>query len=101
MEQEPEAVSDHGQETNKQIEIQLKYAGYIKRQEQEVVRLRAIDDMRIPDRFDYQRVVGLRNEALEKLIEHTPHTLGQALRISGVSPADISILMVALKGGKK
>ncbi|MCP5492229.1 MAG: tRNA uridine-5-carboxymethylaminomethyl(34) synthesis enzyme MnmG [Chlamydiales bacterium] len=97
MTQEPTAVLDHGEEVNAQLEIQLKFAGYIKRQEQEAKKLSSIEDILIPRSFDYSRVIGLRNEALEKLKVHTPHTLGQALRISGVSPADISILMVALK----
>lgn len=90
-------AKDYGEEVNRQIEIHAKYAGYIKRQEMEVERLEAVDDLTIPDDFSYKTLVGLRNEALEKLSFHKPLSVGQASRISGVSPADISVLMVALK----
>ena len=93
----PEKITDHGQEINTAIEIDLKYAGYIEREKKEVAKLSAIDTTLIPKNFNYDAVIGLRNEAREKLKHHLPHHLGQALRISGVSPADISILMVSLK----
>lgn len=92
----PEAVVDHGEETNFQIELNLKYAGYIDRQNSEVGKLAHIEAIQIPAEFDYRLVVGLRIEARQKLAQHTPSNLGQAARISGVSPADISILMIAL-----
>ena len=92
----PEAVSDHGEETNFQIELNLKYAGYIERQTGEIEKLAHIENVRIPDHFDYVSVLGLRNEARQKLSHHKPHNLGQASRISGVSPADISVLLIAL-----
>lgn len=79
------------------IEIDLKYAGYIEREKKEAAKLESLDTHLIPKTFDYLKVVGLRNEAREKLIHHEPTNLGQASRISGVSPADISILMVSLK----
>lgn len=97
LEEFPEKIIDHGQEINTAIEIDLKYAGYIEREKKEVTKLAAIDTTLIPKNFNYDAVVGLRNEAREKLKHHLPHHLGQALRISGVSPADISILMVSLK----
>lgn len=93
----PEVVKDHGKEINEQIELQLKYAGYIERQKNEVAKLDTTETIMIPLNFDYVNVQGLRNEAREKLQRVRPISLGQARRISGVSPADITILMVALK----
>lgn len=93
----PEKLIDYGQEMNQAIEVDLKYAGYIEREKKEIAKLSAIDGVLIPRSFNYDRVVGLRNEAREKLKRHQPHHLGQAMRLSGVSPADISILMVSLK----
>lgn len=92
----PEAVSDHGPEINFQIELKLKYAGYIDRQTSEVEKLSHIERIRIPSDFDYQLLIGLRTEARQKLAHHRPSNVGQASRISGVSPADISVLMIAL-----
>jgi tRNA uridine 5-carboxymethylaminomethyl modification enzyme len=80
-----------------QVEITLKYAGYIQRQEVEVSRMKALESKRIPDAFDYATVPSLRAEARQKLQKIRPVTLGQAARISGVSPSDVSILMVWLK----
>jgi len=80
-----------------QVEIAIKYAGYIERQEAEVEKLQNLEDKQIPPSFDYSTVPSLRNEARQKFQKIRPATLGQASRISGVSPADISILMVWLK----
>jgi tRNA uridine 5-carboxymethylaminomethyl modification enzyme len=80
-----------------QVEVMLKYAGYIQRQEKEALKLEILDKLLIPKGFDFQVVKGLRNEAREKLSRFSPNNLGQASRISGVSPADITVLMVALK----
>ena len=88
-------LPDHGKEINFQIEFNLKYAGYIKRQEEEIARFANLEEFEIRN-IDYREIVGLRNEAQEKLAKHLPKTLGQAARISGVSPADIQVLMVAL-----
>lgn len=93
----PEKVENHSEEINQAIEMDLKFAGYINREKKEAAKLEAIDSHFIPPDFNYNRVVGLRNEAREKLLLHRPDNLGQASRISGVSPADISILMVSLK----
>ncbi len=92
----PEEVKDHGSDINFQIELTCKYAGYIGRQESEVIRLSHVEKIRVPSGFDYSTVLGLRNEARQKLTNVNPINLGQASRISGVSPADISILMIAL-----
>lgn len=92
----PDVVNDHGADINLQIELILKYAGYISRQTAEVTRLSHVEKIRIPQSFDFSQVNGLRLEARQKLIKSQPDNLGQASRISGVSPADISVLMVAL-----
>jgi tRNA uridine 5-carboxymethylaminomethyl modification enzyme len=82
-----------------QVEIALKYDGYIQRQEAEVERFRTMEDKQIPAWLDYQSLRNLRPEARQKLTKVRPTTLGQASRISGVSPADISVVMVAMKRG--
>jgi tRNA uridine 5-carboxymethylaminomethyl modification enzyme len=87
------------EELIQQVEIAIKYAGYITRQEAEVGKIRALEEKQIPDTFDYSEVPSLRNEARQKLSTIRPATLGQASRISGVSPSDIGILMVWLKRG--
>lgn len=84
-----------------QVEIINKYAGYIARQENEVAKLKNLEDKRIPAGFDYGAVPSLRIEARQKLKKIRPATLGQASRISGVSPADVGILMVWLKRGSQ
>ncbi len=85
------------QEVIQQVEIAIKYAGYIARQEGEVSKFKTLEEKRIPVAFDYTSVPSLRLEARQKLAQIRPATLGQASRISGVSPADIGILMVWLK----
>jgi tRNA uridine 5-carboxymethylaminomethyl modification enzyme len=96
----PDVIFDHGEEINFQIELEAKYSGYIERQKGEINKLSHVENIRIPQGFDYTVVSGLRNEAKVKLGKHNPDNLGQASRISGVSPADISVLMVALMRGK-
>lgn len=92
----PDAIQDFGSDINFQIELNLKYAGYIDRQTTEIAKLAYVENTLIPPHFDYSLVHGLRNEARQKLDKVRPQNLGQALRISGVSPADISILLIAL-----
>lgn len=77
----------------------VKYEGYISRQDRDVERMAKLEEKLIPAGFDYARVVGLRNEARTKLNQFTPRSLGQALRISGITPADVTILAVALSRG--
>jgi tRNA uridine 5-carboxymethylaminomethyl modification enzyme len=89
-----ETLSD---EIVQQVEIAVKYAGYIDRQELEVRKFKKLEDKSIPDTFDFSTVPSLRLEARQKFAKIRPTTIGQAARISGVSPADISILMVWLK----
>jgi tRNA uridine 5-carboxymethylaminomethyl modification enzyme len=85
------------EEIIQQVEISVKYAGYIDRQELEVQKFKKLEDKAIPDTFNYSTVPSLRLEARQKLAKIRPTTIGLASRISGVSPADISILMVWLK----
>lgn len=80
-----------------QIEVQSRYDGYIERQLKDIERTRASEAMRIPDGLDYTQVRGLAAEVTEKLSRHRPETLGQASRISGVTPAAISLLLIHLK----
>jgi len=82
-----------------QIEIQAKYAGYIERQQDEVERSRSQESLKLPANLDYREVRGLSIEVSQKLNQHKPETLGQAGRISGVTPAAISLLLVHLKRG--
>ena len=84
-------------EITMQVEIGVKYEGYIVRQEMEVARFRDMEARRIPPGFDFAAVPGIREEARQKLIRIQPTTIGQANRISGVSPADVSLLLVWLK----
>ena len=82
-----------------QVEIQVKYAGYIDRQAKEVLRHDHYENLKLPADFDYMTVVALSYEVRQKLTKHRPETLGQASRISGVTPAAISLLLVHLKKG--
>ena len=80
-----------------QVEIELKYEGYIGRQRKQVEQFRKMEEKKIPDWLDYDEVPSLRLEARQKLKEFRPVSVGQASRISGVSPADISVLLVFLE----
>jgi tRNA uridine 5-carboxymethylaminomethyl modification enzyme len=82
-----------------QVEIQAKYEGYIERQREEVARRASMEDRRLPAALDYRQVRGLSTEVQQKLNRHRPETIGQASRISGVTPAAISLLLVHLKRG--
>ena len=95
----PNRQENLSEEVIQQIEIAIKYAGYVERQEIEVDRIKHLEDKNIPGNFDYATVPSLRLEARQKLTKIRPHTIGQAGRISGVSPADISILLVWMKRG--
>ncbi len=86
-------------DVTQQVEIVIKYAGYIERQEADVAKFRSMEDKRIPDDIDYHQVPSLRMEARQKLAKIRPSTLGQASRISGVSPSDISLVLVWMKRG--
>jgi tRNA uridine 5-carboxymethylaminomethyl modification enzyme len=93
----PNRITSLPQEVIEQVEIAIKYAGYVERQELEIEKFKKLEDKQIPGAFDFSTVPGLRHEARQKLAKIRPATIGQAARISGVSPADIGILMVCLK----
>jgi tRNA uridine 5-carboxymethylaminomethyl modification enzyme len=84
-------------EVREQVEIQVKYDGYVKRQMEQIERFQKLEEVNFPNEFDFGSVVGLSTEVRDKLRQIRPHSLGQASRISGVTPAAISILMVNLK----
>lgn len=82
-----------------QVETQIKYAGYIERQQEEVDKQKLHETTALPKTFDYKQIKGLSAEVREKLNQHQPRTIGQASRIPGVTPAAISLLLIALKQG--
>jgi tRNA uridine 5-carboxymethylaminomethyl modification enzyme len=82
-------------------EISIKYEGYIKRELSEVEKQKKLEDKALPLDLDYKSILGLRLEAAEKLDKIRPLNIGQASRISGVSPADVGVLLIYLSGGKK
>ena len=85
------------QEVMEQIEIETKYAGYVKRQEEEIARFRRWEQMLLPQDINYWEIPGLSTEVREKLTKVRPRSLGQALRISGVTPAAITAIQVYLR----
>ena len=85
------------QEVIEQININIKYDGYIKRQQKQVEQFKKLETKRIPEDIDYDVIKSLRIEAVQKLKQYRPISIGQASRISGVSPADISVLLVYLE----
>lgn len=87
-------------EVKEQVEIQVKYEGYIEKALQQVEKLKKMEDKRIPENIDYDAISGIATEAKEKLKEVRPLSVAQASRISGVNPADISILLVYIEHGK-
>ncbi|MNT14990.1 tRNA uridine 5-carboxymethylaminomethyl modification enzyme MnmG [compost metagenome] len=94
-----ETLGDLGDSVVEQVEIGAKYSGYIDRQKDEVERAAHYEKLRLPAELDYMQVTALSFEVRQKLQTHRPETLGQASRISGVTPAAISLLMVHLKKG--
>ena len=88
-------------EVIEQVEIQVKYQGYIDRQNEEIDSRRDLETLRLPENIDYSKVKGLSAEVQQKLNQHKPETVGQASRISGITPAAVALLMVHLKRGFK
>ncbi len=88
------------EEVTEQVEIQIKYSGYIEKSLQQVDRMKKMDNKKIPENIDYDAISGIASEARQKLKEVRPLSVGQASRISGVNPADISILLVYIEQGR-
>ena len=95
-----EKRQDLPDDVKEQVNINIKYAGYIEKQIKQVEAFKKMEVKKIPEDIDYNDITGLRNEARQKLISYAPVSIGQASRISGVSPADISVLLVYLKSRK-
>ena len=87
-------LNGYSPESIEQAEIQVKYQVYIDKEKDLVERMKQLEDLEIPEQFDYKRIVALGAEAREKLLRVRPRTLGQASRISGINPSDVQILMV-------
>ena len=83
-------------EVTEQVELKIEYDGYIERQLMEVEHVRKLEEKKLPQNFDYKTISGLSLEAIEKLNKVQPENIGQASRISGVSPADVSVLIIWL-----
>ena len=92
-----DAADDYPAAVRAQAEVKVKYAGYLDRQQQEIDKASRHEQTQLPDSLDYDAVRGLSNEVCQKLAQHRPSTIGQAGRISGVTPAAISLLLVHLK----
>jgi tRNA uridine 5-carboxymethylaminomethyl modification enzyme len=90
-------LSDFDREVRDQVQIQIKYEGYLKRQQEQIERFKRLEKLRIPEGIDFQSIIGLSTEVKEKLSTLRPISIGQASRISGITPAAISILIVNLK----
>jgi tRNA uridine 5-carboxymethylaminomethyl modification enzyme len=93
------ALASVAPEVARQLEIRIKYEGYIARQDRQIERFAQMESKLIPASVDYRSVIGLRNEARQKLSKFTPRSLGQALRISGITPADVTVLAIHLQRG--
>ena len=85
----------------RQVETEIKYEGYIHRQLKEIEKFKHMERMKIPDNFDFNGVHGLSNELKEKLSAVMPSSLGQASRIDGITPAGLSVIMVAIKASER
>ena len=80
-----------------QVVTETKYSGYIRRQESDIARQAKVENIRIPETFDFHAVAHLRREAKDRLTQVRPQNLGQAARVSGITPADLAVLMISLK----
>jgi len=89
-----DAVRGFDKESIEQAEIQIKYETYIEKEKELVAKMSQLEDLLIPDNFNYEKLLSLSNEARQKFTRIKPRTLGQASRISGVNPSDVQILMV-------
>ena len=99
-EKRPEIPEELKEDVIDQVDIFIKYEGYISRQKRQVEQFRKLESKKIPEDIDYDSIKSLRIEAVQKLKEYRPVSVGQASRISGVSPADISVLLVYMGNGR-
>lgn len=97
----PQDFMDETPEVRREVLYTVAYKGYLDRELKEVDRLRHVEKIRIPQGIDYLSIPGLRRESAIKLTHIKPLTLGQASRMSGVNPTDISLLMVAIEAGRE
>ena len=97
----PEDYSELPSETRQEIEYRVTYRGYLEREQRQVEKLKDIEKVKIPPDLDYSQIKGLRKESATKLAETTPFSLGQASRISGVNPSDISILLIYIESHRR
>ena len=88
-------------DVKEEVEITVRYDGYIRKQREQIARMERLERRRIPEEIDYAAITSLRLEAQEKLAAVRPHSIGQASRISGVSPADVSVLLVYLEKARR
>jgi tRNA uridine 5-carboxymethylaminomethyl modification enzyme len=96
----PIAFQNESSEVRNEVLYRVNYKGYIEREEKQIERLSQIEKIRIPSTFDFLSVRGLRRESALKLAEFKPFTLGQASRISGINPTDISLLLILIEAGR-
>ncbi len=95
-----EQLNNFSKESIEQASIQIKYEVYIEKEKDLAKRMTQLEELEIPEAFDYKKIQSLGNEAREKLTRIKPRTLGQASRISGINPSDVQILMVYMGGDK-
>ena len=93
----PYLIEEYDDEVLEQVEINIKYEGYIVKEIKESEKMVDLDNKKIPDDIDYDKIHNLASEAKQKLKQIRPTSIGQALRISGVNPADISLIMIYIK----
>ena len=93
----PELTENQPEDVLEQAEAAIKYAGYLQKEAQQIARARDMESMFIPGDIDYESITGIRIEARQKLACRLPRTLGQAGRIPGVNPSDVTVLMIWLK----
>ena len=84
-------------EEREEVNIQIKYEGYIKLQQEQIEAFKKLEQKKIPENIDYEQIKGIRIEARQKLSKFRPESIGQASRISGISPADISVLLIYMQ----
>jgi len=97
----PEDFLKESPQVRDEVLYRISYQGYLEREKRQIERLQDIERIKVPLEFDYMRMPGLRRESAVKLSNIKPLTLGQASRISGVNPTDISLLMVAIESGRE